>query len=76
MRTALVMLLLASGCRHPAVWLKSGSTPEALRADTYECRRDARFVAVEGGRRGTSSEVKVDENTFTECMEARGWVAK
>lgn len=68
----LLFALFLSGCAHDLVWRKHGATGAELRADSYECERDARVVSQPRHRWGSAS-VEVDEDFFEECMAAREW---
>jgi hypothetical protein len=60
--------VLLSGCSS-RYWVKSDSTADQLKKDTYECQRDANaiFPGI-----GLISSIK-RSNWFDGCMESRGY---
>ena len=61
--------VLLSGCyyRH---WVKSDSTVDQLKKDTYECQRDAE---AKFSRVGLIADLQ-RSNWFDACMESKGYV--
>lgn len=64
---ALVVCVLSAACLRPLAegWARPGVTPETLRRDIYECRRESTFADVNGPT--------VERRLFRMCMESRGY---